>query len=150
MSPRSQLQQAANIEYDPRNDDPDNYMNERMRRYFKQLLETRLAETIQDIERNADPFRNPNNAADMGDRALVATQENLARARLDNLRKVRDKITEVLFKMGSDPSFQYGYDKQGEEIGVGRLLLVPWATTSADDKQRKNAVKGQFPRRSIV
>lgn len=152
MSPRASMKAAAQPHflqgYDPRQDRGD-YMNSRMRAYFYRLLKTRLEETRDDIEKHNRAFANVVQSADIIDQANNIGEEIVAKKLLANLSKVRNKIQSALVIFDQDPH-SYGFDQHGEEIGVERLMLVPWATTSADDKNKAKRIlptRDSMPRR---
>jgi RNA polymerase-binding transcription factor DksA len=146
MSLSASLKQAANTPpvpekipegYDPRHDRGE-YMNPVMRAFFYQLLKERLQEKVDEIDQYNKAFREKEHHTDMADRANAITYENIAQTRINSLKKVRDKITQTIQHFEKDPSFAYGYDRDGEEIGADRLMAIPWATTTADEKDRSN------------
>lgn len=133
--------------YDPRTDQGE-YMNPRMRTFFYNLLTTRLIETRDDISKCNTAFHAKEKVADPADRASQISEERIAQSRIANLKKVQRKIDEALKTLKNDPE-SYGYDERGEEIGVDRLMVVPWATKSADNKERDNRHRSLFSQRSF-
>ena len=120
-------------DYEPSDD--EEFMNERMRAYFRaRLLEWRNElvresdQTIQQLQQGTTPD------ADLADRASKETDRALELRTRDRARKLIAKIDSAVGRIDEG---SYGYCVEtGEPIGIRRLMARPIATMTLRAQER--------------
>ena len=99
---------------------------QRILRTWRQQLEAEINRTVDEMQRNADSFADPN------DRATQTEDFNLQLRTRDRERRLVAKIDKTLERMERD---DYGYcDNCGVEIGIRRLEARPTASLCIECK----------------
>jgi DnaK suppressor protein len=121
----------------------EEYMNAKQREHFRQLLEQRKAELMEEVDHTVHSMQDRENHPDPNDRATDEELTGLELRTRDRERKLIKKIEEALQKIEDN---EYGYcDTCGIEIGIRRLEARPTATMCIDCKtleeirERQNA-----------
>ena len=111
----------------------EEYMNQRQREHFKQVLGVLKEELSQDIDRTVQTMQDEATIfADPNDRATQESDIALELRNRDRERKLIKKIEETIARIDAG---DYGYcDKCGVEIGLKRLEARPTATLCIDCK----------------
>ena len=119
--------------YRPSDDEP--FMNERQLEYFKQKLLAWKEEILRESRETVSHLQaEPENPADLADRASSETDRALELRTRDRQRKLISKIDQALRRV-EDGS--YGYcEETGEPIGLARLDARPTATLSLEAQER--------------
>ena len=135
--PRKQPKAAAATEF--KNFTPykagrgEQYMNERQRAHFKQILLDWKSELMENVDHTVTHMQDE--AANFPDPADRATQEeefNLELRTRDRERKLIKKIDDTIDRIDAD---DYGFcNSCGVEIGIRRLEARPTATLCIDCK----------------
>ncbi len=111
----------------------EEYMNEKQREHFKNLLFAWKRELMEEVDRTVTHMKDE--AANFPDPADRATQEeefSLELRTRDRERKLIKKIDKTIDRIDSD---DYGFcDQCGIEIGIRRLEARPTATLCVDCK----------------
>ena len=117
--------------YEPKKN--EEYMNEKQREHFHNILSSWKAQLVEEAGRTKDHMKDE--AANFPDPADRATQEeefSLELRTRDRERKLLKKIDESLQKIDDD---EYGYcEACGVEIGIKRLEARPTAKLCIDCK----------------
>jgi DnaK suppressor protein len=111
----------------------EEYMSERQRAHFRNILQTLKAELMNDIERTVHTMQDEATVfADPNDRASQETDIAIELRNRDRERKLIKKIEETIAHIDSG---DYGYcNGCGVEIGIKRLEARPTATLCIDCK----------------
>lgn len=111
----------------------EEYMNNRQREHFRQVLLAWKAELIQEVSRTMHAMQDETaNHPDPNDRASQETDMSLELRNRERERKLIRKIDEAVARIDAD---DYGYcENCGVEIGVQRLEARPTATLCIDCK----------------
>ena len=111
----------------------EEYMSERQRAHFRNILLTLKAELMNDIERTVHTMQDEATVfADPNDRASQETDIAIELRNRDRERKLIKKIEETIAHINSG---DYGYCSGcGVEIGIKRLEARPTATLCIDCK----------------
>jgi len=111
----------------------EEYMSERQRAHFRDILQTLKAELMSDIERTVHTMQDEATVfADPNDRASQETDIAIELRNRDRERKLIKKIEETIAHIDSG---DYGYCSGcGVEIGIKRLEARPTATLCIDCK----------------
>jgi len=111
----------------------EEYMSERQRAHFRDILQTLKAELMSDIERTVHTMQDEATVfADPNDRASQETDIAIELRNRDRERKLIKKIEETIAHIDSG---DYGYcNGCGVEIGIKRLEARPTATLCIDCK----------------
>ena len=111
----------------------EEYMNEKQREHFKQILLDWKSELMEEVDRTVTHMKD--DAANFPDPADRATQEeefSLELRTRDRERKLIKKIDKTIDQIDAD---DYGFcDACGVEIGIKRLEARPTATLCIDCK----------------
>jgi len=111
----------------------EEYMNEKQREHFKQILGAWRNELMEEVDRTVSHMKDE--AANFPDPADRATQEeefSLELRTRDRERKLIKKIDKTLVRVEDD---DYGFcDQCGVEIGIRRLEARPTAELCVDCK----------------
>jgi len=111
----------------------EEYMNERQREHFKQILNAWRKELMEEVDRTVTHMKDE--AANFPDPADRATQEeefSLELRTRDRERKLIKKIDKTLLRVEED---DYGFcDQCGIEVGIRRLEARPTAELCVDCK----------------
>ncbi|MGB0449412.1 MAG: RNA polymerase-binding protein DksA [Porticoccaceae bacterium] len=111
----------------------EEYMNEKQREHFKQILHAWRRELMEEVDRTVTHMKDE--AANFPDPADRATQEeefSLELRTRDRERKLIKKIDKTLVRVEED---DYGFcDQCGVEIGIRRLEARPTADLCVDCK----------------
>lgn len=111
----------------------EEYMNEKQRQHFKNLLLSWKQELMEEVDRTVSHMKDE--AANFPDPADRATQEeefNLELRTRDRERKLIKKIDQTIVAIDCD---DYGYCEQcGVDVGIRRLEARPTATLCVDCK----------------
>ena len=111
----------------------EEYMNEKQREHFKQILKAWRHELMEEVDRTVTHMKDE--AANFPDPADRATQEeefSLELRTRDRERKLIKKIDKTLIRVEDD---DYGFcDQCGIEIGIRRLEARPTADLCVDCK----------------
>ena len=113
----------------------EEYMNEKQREHFKQILLDWRNQLMQEVDRTVNHMQD--DAANYPDPADRATQEEEFRLELrtrDRERKLISKIDQALHRI-DDGSYGFCEDT-GEAIGIKRLEARPIATLSIEAQER--------------
>lgn len=112
----------------------EEYMNERQRAHFRQLLLAWKQELMEESERTVHHMQDEAfNLPDPNDRASQEEEFSIELRARDRERKLLRKIDKALNRLASD---EYGYcESCGEEIGIRRLEARPTAELCIDCKQ---------------
>jgi DnaK suppressor protein len=111
----------------------EKYMNKKQLEHFRKVLNAWRQELEDEIQRAVNQLRDePENPADMNDRASQETDMSLELRSRDREGKLIKKIDETLERIDDG---EYGYcDNCGVEIGVERLEARPTAELCIDCK----------------
>lgn len=111
----------------------EEYMSERQRAHFRDILQTLKGELMNDIERTVHTMQDEATVfADPNDRASQETDIAIELRNRDRERKLIKKIEETIAHIDSG---DYGYCSGcGVEIGIKRLEARPTATLCIDCK----------------
>ena len=111
----------------------EEYMNEKQREHFKQILNAWRHELMEEVDRTVTHMKDE--AANFPDPADRATQEeefSLELRTRDRERKLIKKIDKTLVRVEED---DYGFcDQCGVEVGIRRLEARPTADLCVDCK----------------
>ncbi|MBL6894338.1 MAG: RNA polymerase-binding protein DksA [Porticoccaceae bacterium] len=111
----------------------EEYMNEKQREYFKNILKAWRLELMEEVDRTVSHMKDE--AANFPDPADRATQEeefSLELRTRDRERKLIKKIDKTLIRVEED---DYGFcDQCGIEVGIRRLEARPTADLCVDCK----------------
>jgi DnaK suppressor protein len=117
--------------YEPKKN--EEYMNEKQREHFKQILHAWRRELMEEVDRTVTHMKDE--AANFPDPADRATQEeefSLELRTRDRERKLIKKIDKTLVRVEED---DYGFcDQCGVDIGIRRLEARPTADLCVDCK----------------
>jgi DnaK suppressor protein len=117
--------------YEPKKS--EEYMNEKQREHFKQILQAWRRELMEEVDRTVTHMKDE--AANFPDPADRATQEeefSLELRTRDRERKLIKKIDKTLVRVEED---DYGFcDQCGVDIGIRRLEARPTADLCVDCK----------------
>ena len=120
---------------DYRPSDDDEFMNHKMKEYFRQKLLNWRAELLTESNETIQHLQEGGTAeADLADRASTETDRALELRPRDRARKLINKIDEALERV-DDGSYGYCEDT-GEPINISRLEARPIATLSIDAQER--------------
>lgn len=121
----------------------EEYMNERQKEHFRNILLTWKKELMEEVDRTVDHMKNEaSNFADPADRATQEEEFSLELRARDRERKLIKKIDESLKLLDSD---EYGYcEACGIEIGIRRLEARPTATLCIDCKTLEEVKERQI------
>lgn len=113
--------------------DGEEYMNEKQREHFKQLLLAWKRELMEEVDRTMSHLKDEAaNFPDPADRASQEEEFSLELRTRDRERKLIKKIDKTLELIEND---EYGFcDACGVEIGIRRLEARPTATLCVDCK----------------
>lgn len=111
----------------------EEYMNDKQRDHFRNILNAWKTELSQDIDRTVHTMQDEvTTFADPNDRASQESDMALELRNRDRERKLIKKIDETLAKIDEN---EYGYcESCGVEIGLKRLEARPTATLCIDCK----------------
>lgn len=111
----------------------EEYMNEKQRDHFRNILNLWKADLSEDIDRTVHTMQDEVTMfADPNDRASQESDMTLELRNRDRERKLIKKIDETLGKISEN---EYGYcESCGVEIGLKRLEARPTATLCIDCK----------------
>lgn len=111
----------------------EEYMNEKQREHFKNLLLTWKTELMEEVDRTVSHMQDEAaNFPDPADRASQEEEFSLELRTRDRERKLIKKIDKTIEHIDAD---DYGYcDSCGVEIGIRRLEARPTATQCVDCK----------------
>lgn len=111
----------------------EEYMNEKQRDHFRNILNLWKADLSEDIDRTVHTMQDEVTMfADPNDRASQESDMTLELRNRDRERKLIKKIDETLGKINEN---EYGYcESCGVEIGLKRLEARPTATLCIDCK----------------
>lgn len=127
------IQQFGNFTpYTP--EENEEYMNEKQREHFKNILEGWRAALMRESEKTVNNMQDEAlNLPDPNDRATQEEGFSLELRTRDRERKLLAKIEKALRRLGLD---DYGYcDTCGIEIGIRRLEARPTAELCIDCKE---------------
>ncbi len=113
----------------------EEFMNPRMREYFRNKLLRWRAELLDESNETLSNLQEGGIIeADIADRASVETDRSLELRTRDRARKLINKIDEALDRLEAGT---YGYcEETGEPISVRRLEARPIATLSLEAQER--------------
>ena len=114
--------------------DDEEYMNEKQRDHFVQILETWKQTIYEESERTREHLKDERTqTADLNDRASLEEEFALELRTRDRERKLLHKIDKALDRLAKD---EFGWcENCGEEIGIRRLEARPTADMCIDCKQ---------------
>lgn len=108
--------------------------------YFKEILEQRLRELIEEAEKTVTGMTDEGETfPDPTDRASLESDRNFMLRIRDRERKLITKIREALQRI-EDGSFGI-CEACGDEIGIERLKARPVTTLCIDCKRRQEAIE---------
>lgn len=112
----------------------EEYMNEKQKEHFCQILTTWKQDLIKESERTMHHLQDEAlNLPDLSDRASQEEEFSLELRARDRERKLLRKIDKALRRLAND---EYGYcESCGDEIGIRRLEARPTAELCIDCKQ---------------
>lgn len=122
----------------------EDYMNSAQLAFFRQRLQDLRQEILDRGSKTAESLRESASLPDPADQATREEERLLEIRNSDRDRKLMKKINEALerLEMGD-----YGYcEKNGEPIGLPRLLARPTATLGIDEQTRREIQQRQFVR----
>lgn len=106
--------------YDPSTD--KDYMSADMTAFFRNKIAEKLAFENKQVEELNEIALQPNNEADMYDKASIENDRSLAVIKRDrHLNSIRESQKSLVLLDNDD----YGYCECGEEVGIKRLLFDP-------------------------
>ncbi|MDX1755281.1 MAG: TraR/DksA C4-type zinc finger protein [Marinobacter sp.] len=121
---------------------PDDYMNAEQLGFFRELLRTLRAETMNNIEDAKQRLAKPPEVNDDADRSSHEEEVRLALRIVDRERRLLPKIQAALDRIDDG---EYGFCREtGEPIGLPRLLVRPTADLSAQAKELAERRERQF------
>lgn len=111
----------------------EDYMSEKQRAHFRQILETWRQALMEEVDRTMDHMKDEAaNFPDPTDRATQESEFSLELRTRDRERKLIRKIEQAIARVDRD---DYGFcDACGTEIGIRRLEARPTATLCVDCK----------------
>jgi len=110
------------------------YMNERQRAYFREMLTAMKQQLLENADLTSEHLRESDVVPDPADRATIEEEHALELRTRDRERKLMKKIDEAISRI-EDGS--YGWcEETGEPIGLPRLLARPTATLSVEAQAR--------------
>jgi DnaK suppressor protein len=120
---------------DYRPSDKEEFMNPRMREYFRNKLLRWRAELLDESNETLSNLQEGGIIeADIADRASIETDRSLELRTRDRARKLINKIDEALDRLEGGT---YGYcEETGEPISIRRLEARPIATLSLEAQER--------------
>ena len=120
-------------DYQP--DKSEDFMNERMREYFRQKLLAWRGELLEETNSTIQNLQETSSVEpDIADRASLETERALELRTRDRARKLINKIDEALSRIDNGT---YGYCEDTDEpISVSRLEARPIATLSLEAQER--------------
>jgi DnaK suppressor protein len=120
---------------DYRPSDKEEFMNPRMREYFRNKLLRWRAELLDESNETLSNLQEGGIIeADIADRASIETDRSLELRTRDRARKLINKIDEALDRLEGGI---YGYcEETGEPISIRRLEARPIATLSLEAQER--------------
>lgn len=120
----------------------ENYMNDEQLAFFKNLLESQIAEIESNVESAHSRLKEQQHAADELDKAAVAEGIRTRIRFLDRQTKLLPKMREALRRIEEN---EFGFcEVTGEPIGIKRLLARPTATLCAEEKTRQEEREKTF------
>ena len=120
----------------------DEYMNDEQLAFFKNLLESQIAEIEQQIESAKTGLQSPQYEADYLDKAQLEEDRRLQLRFLERQNKLLPKLKETIQRIDSG---EFGFCEVTEEpIGIPRLLARPTATLSIEEKARQERQEKNF------
>ncbi len=124
-------------------DSPESdYMNEKQRAFFKNLLETQVDEILANIDSVRNELQENQHAADELDVAHGQEDIRTKLRLIDRQTKLLAKLREALQRIDED---EFGYcEATGEPIGIKRLLARPTATLCIEEKIRQEQQEKNF------
>jgi len=113
----------------------EEFMNERMREYFRQKLLAWRGELLEETSSTIQTLQETSSVEpDIADRASLETERALELRTRDRARKLINKIDDALGRIDNGT---YGYCEETEEpILVSRLEARPIATLSLEAQER--------------
>ena len=125
----------------------EEYMSEKMKDHFRNLLRRWRSELMQEVDRTVDHMKDDaNNYADPNDRATQESEFGLELRTRDRDRKLLNKIQKGLQRIDEG---EYGFcEETGEEIGLKRLHARPVATLSLEAQERRELAERQYRNRN--
>jgi DnaK suppressor protein len=120
---------------DYRPSDKEEFMNPRMREYFRNKLLRWRAELLDESNETLSNLQEGGIIeADVADRASIETDRSLELRTRDRARKLINKIDEALDRLEGG---NYGYcEETGDPISIRRLEARPIATLSLEAQER--------------
>jgi DnaK suppressor protein len=120
---------------DYRPSEKEEFMNPRMREYFRNKLLRWRAELLDESNETLSNLQEGGIIeADVADRASIETDRSLELRTRDRARKLINKIDEALDRLEAGA---YGYcEETGEPISIRRLEARPIATLSLEAQER--------------
>ena len=120
-------------DYQP--DKSEEFMNERMREYFRQKLLAWRGELLEETNSTIQTLQETSSVEpDIADRASLETERALELRTRDRARKLINKIDEALSRLDNGT---YGYCEETDEpISVSRLEARPIATMTIEAQER--------------
>lgn len=124
-------------------EESEEYMNERQREHFRNILLAWKRELMEEVDRTMDHMKSEaSNFADPADRATQEEEFSLELRARDRERKLIKKIDDSLKLLEND---EYGYcEACGIEIGIRRLEARPTATLCIDCKTLEEVKERQI------
>lgn len=111
------------------------YMNEAQLEFFKDLLESQIAEILANVDSERSKLKEKQHETDELDKALNEEDQRTRMRILDRQTKLLPKLREALKRIDEE---EFGYcEVTGEPIGIKRLLARPTATLSIEEKKRQ-------------
>ena len=120
----------------------DEYMNEEQLAFFKNLIESQIAEIEQQIESAKTDLQTPQYEADTLDKAQLEEDRRLQLRFLERQNKLLPKLKNTIQRIDSG---DFGFCEVTEEpIGIPRLLARPTATLCIEEKARQERQEKNF------
>jgi DnaK suppressor protein len=126
---------SVDLEDDYRPSDDEEFMNPRMREYFRRKLMSWKEDILREAKVTVEHLQaDTSNHPDLADRATSETERALELRARDRQRKLIAKIDAAIRRIEEDT---YGYcEDTGEPISLQRLEARPVATLSIEAQER--------------
>lgn len=122
--------------------DPDDYMNEQQRLFFRTRLLAMRGELLSAEQETNSHLKEQDNTPDPLDRATIEENLTLELRLRDRERRLLTKVEQALQRIDDG---RYGWCAEtGEPIGLARLLSRPTATLCLEAQQRRERLQQVF------
>ncbi len=120
----------------------NDYMSDDQLAFFKNLLESQIAEIHSNIESARSILKEQQHRTDEVDKAFVEEDHRTRLRFLDRQTKLLPKLRDALKRIEED---DFGYcEVTDEPIGIKRLLARPTATLCTEEKTRQEQQEDNF------